>query len=305
MSLRRQQRAIRQIGGFTGGTSRLARPPAVLEEPDIRPCSPEHIGTFDAADDVPQFFAVDETRGYLYGTFGDAGLRRFTYPGLVNTEGAGTAWFDDPDTEITGVTVRPSDGDIILDSRGTASGDGRSYFRVDFASEVRFLIASEAGSPGVLPRVTLLAWHTGDSTTYGLLLTNPVRLIEVDVAGSSVNDPVATFTGMTFAGSPHITPDGAIWFIAIVSGVEVVARYDGTLDTSPTALDSYGFGRCDNSFWLPSGEVWQEWSPALASTPADSELDPFNATSYTSPEGEAWVIQANGSAWELWKVPCC
>lgn len=37
MSTARHARAIRQLGGFAGGTSRLARPPAVLEEPDIRP----------------------------------------------------------------------------------------------------------------------------------------------------------------------------------------------------------------------------------------------------------------------------
>lgn len=37
MSLRRYQRGVRNLGGFAGGTSHLARPPAVLEEPDIRP----------------------------------------------------------------------------------------------------------------------------------------------------------------------------------------------------------------------------------------------------------------------------
>lgn len=33
----RYQRAIRNLGGYAGGTSRLARPPTVLEEPDVRP----------------------------------------------------------------------------------------------------------------------------------------------------------------------------------------------------------------------------------------------------------------------------
>lgn len=39
MSLIRSQRAIRQLGGFAGGTSHLARPIAPLEEPDVRPDS--------------------------------------------------------------------------------------------------------------------------------------------------------------------------------------------------------------------------------------------------------------------------
>lgn len=43
MSLIRAQRAVRNLGGFAGGTSRLARTPTVLEEPDVRPGA---AGTF-------------------------------------------------------------------------------------------------------------------------------------------------------------------------------------------------------------------------------------------------------------------
>lgn len=37
MSITRAARAVRQMGGFAGGTSRLARPPMVLEDADVRP----------------------------------------------------------------------------------------------------------------------------------------------------------------------------------------------------------------------------------------------------------------------------
>jgi len=37
VSYTRWARGVRNLGGFAGGTSRLARPPAVLAEPDVRP----------------------------------------------------------------------------------------------------------------------------------------------------------------------------------------------------------------------------------------------------------------------------
>lgn len=37
MSWQRYQRGVRNLGGFAGGTSRLARPPQVLPEPDVKP----------------------------------------------------------------------------------------------------------------------------------------------------------------------------------------------------------------------------------------------------------------------------
>lgn len=70
MSIQRAQRAIRNLGGFSGGTSRLARPWTVLEEPDVKPGTTcfEAIGAaFDDVawdgDDIWQLDASGATGG--------------------------------------------------------------------------------------------------------------------------------------------------------------------------------------------------------------------------------------------------
>lgn len=265
--------------------------------------TPQLIGTFDPADGEPAYFTVDEARGRLYGTYFSDGLRRFTYPGLVNIDGAGASWFVNPGTEVDGVAVRPSDGDVIIAERGTGVGDGRTYYRIDSGSGVSFTVASEAGTPGQFPPETLLTWHPGDSTVYGLLGSNPVRLIEVDLAGSSVVDPVALFTGMNFAGIPHVTPDGAIWFIATrtTAPTEVVARYDGSLTYAAADLQNYGFARCDDSFFLADySEDWFAWDPALTQSGVSLSLDAGSGSSFTAPGAvAAWSIDT-----QLWKIQC-
>lgn len=47
MSLRRYQRAVSNLGGYAGGTSRLARPPAPPLEVDIRPGGIEPVPPFE------------------------------------------------------------------------------------------------------------------------------------------------------------------------------------------------------------------------------------------------------------------
>lgn len=59
MSTARHLRAIRALGGFNAGTSRLARPPAVLEEPDVRPAPVELSGSYETLPLAGQTFAQD------------------------------------------------------------------------------------------------------------------------------------------------------------------------------------------------------------------------------------------------------
>lgn len=56
MSIRAAQRALRNLGGFPGA-SHLARPPAPLEEPDVRP-EPD-------ADPINYYIEADPTNTYL------------------------------------------------------------------------------------------------------------------------------------------------------------------------------------------------------------------------------------------------
>lgn len=99
MSLARAQRAVRAIGGFAGGTSHLARPPAVLEEPDVRPSgvSPDYQSIWIADDNAMSMSAfysdIDQdlnegdflfTMLFVYGAGGSS--TSFTESGGVTEE---------------------------------------------------------------------------------------------------------------------------------------------------------------------------------------------------------------------------
>lgn len=79
MTYIRSQRAIRNLGGFAGGSSRLTRPPAVLSPPDIRPrrgrC-PQFAGT----DDISSVGVALSNDGVLYTGSGTDTLGTYAFP---------------------------------------------------------------------------------------------------------------------------------------------------------------------------------------------------------------------------------
>lgn len=121
MNVTRYQRAIRNLGGYAGGTSRLARPPAVLEEPDIRPGGGTYtvhvIDGYNLTTATPtqiQLEQVTESGGPpgMTSTIGE----QFIYlpPGTVIMAFQFDGVLLDPDSGITS-ELRILDGDAVAD----------------------------------------------------------------------------------------------------------------------------------------------------------------------------------------------
>lgn len=127
----RYARAVRNLSGFAGGSSRLARPPAVLEEPDVRPPSTAFYTVFvlegyslpSTSMSLLQFEQVTESGGPpgMTSTIGEQYI--YLPPGTVIASFQFDGVLYDPDSSIDSqLVILDGDADDELLIHDTAHG---------------------------------------------------------------------------------------------------------------------------------------------------------------------------------------
>lgn len=241
MSYARFARGVRNLGGFAGGTSRLARPPAVLEEPDIRPTSVVCPGLIGELPDyygpsgphmLPDHSEVFFGTGLFGGGSADGDIHRLSFPALSEIE----SW-------TPASTLGSTFGSMCI------SGAGKVY-----TCEVQNGRIRERSTATAAGTDSLITWTLPDTTTTNNLgaadrwniAWNPgtqriMAVRHIDGFGPIVwsCDPATdeaellpvTLVAVTSSFPPRIvcTGDGATWI-----------GFDGTLNRIPAAGTSFG-----------------------------------------------------------------
>lgn len=267
MSLQKAQRAVRNLGGFTGGTSRLARPPAVLEEPDVRPGSgcPRFVAQYRDYSDGAVTFGPNEDLTQL----------------LVLHDGTELTVVDFPSfTEQSTDSPLFSDATGLIDVNPLGVGpDGRIWWaeRDEQPTSVDFTVwymdpgnigsRSSPYSVGSGTASSIPSWTAVlDLANNNLIvlfartftMTLLVQVVDMDTEVQTDFGPydiTGLFLSMTGTRAT-LTPDGAVWFIHDAfphgvgrwhpdDGVQVVSGLtDGVRGTSQGLL-----ARPDSSVW--------------------------------------------------------
>lgn len=224
------------MGGFSGGTSHLARPPQVLPEPDVRPPIVD-AGVWgirfiaDLTQNQP-WAAFDPSGDTLYVWENNRGfdLRDYSYPGLVEQS----------------IVVNNTLGPVACD------GDGEVYWTnaIVSGSTAATQVVKNPSSPTALfttsfqssnPIVTL-CWSPFDDLLY--LLVSSANVSESGLWSLTKDGSTATLVDNTHtinvsANTPVPTLDGAIWWSN--SAAPRVYRYDiggaSTAEVTVTAND--------------------------------------------------------------------
>lgn len=251
MSLTRYQRAVRNLGGFAGGTSRLARPPAVLEESDVRPGAGCPQEMFTSVAFYPYYYFAGPSRDEtLLWTFGPE-----DFPN-------GNTWnarSHSPATLATVTTLGPYDQETDLAGIGGQVVDnGGANHAVD-ASYIYFI--TELGTVRTLKRLaisggtvsSLFAFDSSDivrslmfcpidGRLYLILYddsagTSTLRAINVDGTGltaalSPALGAAATFTNVVWA-------DGRVW---VLGENDIYAYSIAAATTATIAAANYANG---------------------------------------------------------------
>lgn len=257
MSLERHRRAVRNIGGLGGG-SRLARPPQVLQEPDVRPsavvppCLDDSYSLYAAAGTFDRFTGWDsgtETGGSadIYWTSGDG------------------VQFDAP-VYISNVRIEVATSDVIAEGGFIAY----LYLYDDFdglvaSSDVDGVSGDNTGhadyAVATIPGTFLVANHgylvAGGSAPFDAPWTTDPSRTRITFDWSTCPPPASSYyiecaafsvfdgntTGMTWDGATEISSDLAYVFydgtpsttlVQIAQEITMLAGATGTVTWTPS-----------------------------------------------------------------------
>lgn len=222
------------------------------------------VGSFGGSEAYPfDDIAVNPARDTLYavvrgggGTFD--GIYRFTYPGLVNTQGAGLRWAaEGAGEDWGGLTVDPS-GNVYVGAVTNAGPPHTESIYKFTPSAVKTTFDTRSRATNGALTLYRIAWSTVDNCILG------VGQGAGDSSGHVVSITGSGFTDLetvTSGGSScvAITPDGALWFIGTISGTShVVRKPSGSASSNAgiTAIASGAIlvaGQPDNRFLFQTG----------------------------------------------------
>lgn len=207
MTLERQMRAFRSIGGYSGGTSRLARAPQRLLERDIRPISaqlgcippdplPIH-DTFDRGSYPSGIHGSTSTSGHTWTEYRGDWLA-VLFSGDANPA-TSTAYNDSGDRSIAGFDYGTTDVHLAARWVGAGAGQNRGIvFRYNGTS------AYLAGH-GQLTKFTNIG--TGAGSTNLATYTQPAarQVMEVVMLGDDIEVLVDGVTVASVTDSPSLS----------------------------------------------------------------------------------------------------
>lgn len=214
MSLRRAQRGIRNLGGFAGGTSRLARPPAVLPEPDIRPgetLCPTYVGNAWNADSFVSYrlLGFDSTGTKLwFWSNGDPAFGWFSWPDLAVTS-------DDRGGEITSPHPEMAIGpDETVYDVGPAGDPDEWIDAIDLAG-TRTRIYTD----GTTNRGLQLRYNYAEDMLYALArISDPFAAQQLHRINPSTGTRTLVEADLPEAYNLAAATDGALWWVDPIDG---------------------------------------------------------------------------------------
>lgn len=255
------------------------------------------VGT--VPDDHPDF-CVNPERTFLYASHSD-GVYRYTYPGLVNTEGSGP-WVAFAGG-VSGITCGP-DGDVYV-----ATNESGNVWIYRLAPD-----GSTADSTGtdLDAGVVSICWSESaigqDMTFLAEQANGNLSRVTWDAGGPELVDTVYALVANgwdpgVLAGGVSRTPDGAIWWsfnTAPADDTTYAGRWDNAgfgsavfrffVAAGATPFMD-GLARCDGTWWINDDGVGRKFvfnpaGPNLTET-VEPQMNPF-VESFVSFNDDRW-----------------
>lgn len=301
-------------GRFRSATPLVIRPTLTRPAALVPDCTSDTalvlVGSFAGVEPDPfDDIAVNPDRDTLYGVVRNFdsshdGLWRYSYPAIVNTEGAAVRWVArGAGEEWRGIAIDPS-GNIYVGCITTA---GPPHTETVYQ---------------ITPSGTKTAWATRSRATNGALtgyqlawsaVENCILAVGVgagDSSGDIVKIEVSGFTtlesNVLTSGSPTciaVTPDGALWFVGTISGSSHLVRRPSGGSSSNVAITNIASGAVvicgqpDGTFLFQNGVAYDGKIADASLTVVDD--DRADATrvfaAHTSLDGQYGTFQGTGA----------